>query len=99
MRRSQDIEALAPGHREVIVSAEIVLQPVIGSQAHCADMIVIKRAEHVALRDIAEGSSSRERQRRSLRLEGNNAAVELEGFGPGQVVEEATHVAGMNLAV
>src|ERR1700688_2856222 len=54
MRSTEDIETLTIRQREVIVAAEMVLQPVIGSQADGADVVAVDRADHVALGDIAE---------------------------------------------
>ena len=77
-RRYRDPDARSARN---IVAAETDLQPVVGGEAHRADVILVEWAEHIALGDVAEVRGRGERQRRVLRQQRNDAAVDLEGLG------------------
>ena len=61
VRGAEDVEPLSPQHGQIIGAAKIILQPVVGGQVEGADLVVIDRAEHVALGHIAETGRRGER--------------------------------------
>ena len=56
-------------NRQIVGAAEIVLQPIVRGQVYGADVIVVDRAEHVVLGDVAESVGRSQRQAGFLRLQ------------------------------
>src|SRR5690242_7958362 len=99
MRAPQHRESLPTRYAQEIQSSQWILETIIGSQAHGANMVAINDAEHVAFPCLAEIKRAGESQRRFASFDRYNRSFHLVSFRDRVRVDDPADVARRDIAV